>query len=77
MLLRKYLDSDRGYFRYDLACYECLCDNLEESKRLITEEIAAKPSAIEQALKDDALKAIHDFIRSLPAPPTDEGQHAT
>ena len=77
VLLRKYLDSDRGYFRYDLACYECLCDNLEESKRLITEEIAAKPSAIEQALKDDALKAIHDFIRSLPAPPTDEGQHAT
>jgi len=49
--------------RYNLACYECLSGNVEEAKRLIAEEIAAKPAAREQALKDDDLKAIHEFIR--------------
>jgi tetratricopeptide (TPR) repeat protein len=49
--------------RYHLACYECLIGNLEEAKRLIAEEIAAKPAAREQALKDDDLKAIYEFIR--------------
>jgi tetratricopeptide (TPR) repeat protein len=48
--------------RYHLACYECLIGNVEEAKRLIAEEIAAKPAAREQALKDDDLKAIYDFI---------------
>ncbi|MEI6395998.1 MAG: tetratricopeptide repeat protein, partial [Verrucomicrobiota bacterium] len=64
-LLRSYLDSNRGYFRYNLACYECLCGNVEQSKRLIAEEVAAKPAAREEALKDDDLKAIWDFIRNL------------
>ena len=54
--------------RYNLACYECLCGNVEESRRLITEEIAAKPAAREQALKDDDLKTIYDFIQTLPQP---------
>jgi len=36
------------------------------TKRLIAEEIAAKPAAREQALQDDDLKGIHEFIRSLP-----------
>jgi len=76
-LLRNYLDSDPDQFRYTLACYECLSGNLDEAKRLIAEEIATEPAAREQALKDDGLKPIHDFIRSFPAPPTDEGQHAT
>ena len=51
--------------RYNLACYECLTGNVEEAKRLIAEEIAAKPAAREQALKDDDLKAIHDHIREI------------
>ena len=76
-LLRNYLDSDPDQFRYTLACYECLSGNLDEAKRLIAEEIATEPAAREQALKDDGLKPIHDFIRSFPAPPTDEGQHST
>ena len=49
-----------------LACYECLSGNVEESKRLIAEEITAKPANREQALKDDDLKAIWDFIQNLP-----------
>ena len=52
--------------RYNLSCFECLSGNVEESKRLIAEEIAAKPAACEQALKDDNLKAIHVFIQNLP-----------
>ena len=54
--------------RYNLACYECLSGNMAEAKRLITEEIAAKPAARELALKDDDLNAIHEFIRCLPIP---------
>jgi len=49
--------------RYNLACYECLSGNQEEAKRLIADEIAAKPSACDQAFQDDALTAIHDFMR--------------
>jgi len=52
--------------QYRLACYECLSGNVEEGKRLITEEIASKPAVREQALKDDDLKTIHDFIRDIP-----------
>jgi hypothetical protein len=51
--------------RYNLACAECLSGNLGQTKRLIAEEIAAKVAAHEQALKDDDLKAIHDYIRDL------------
>jgi tetratricopeptide (TPR) repeat protein len=51
--------------RYHLACYECLSGNLEEAKRLITEEIAADPSKKEQTLQDSDLAAIHDFIATL------------
>ncbi len=61
--------------RYSLACCECLSGNVEEAKRLIAEEIAADPAARELSLKDDDLKAIHDFIRLLPLP-TDESQQA-
>jgi hypothetical protein len=38
---------------------------LEEAKHLIADEIAANPAAREQALKDDDLKAIRDFIRDF------------
>ena len=38
---------------------------MEEAKRLIAEEIAVKPTARERALKDDDLRAIHDFIPDL------------
>jgi tetratricopeptide (TPR) repeat protein len=51
--------------RYNLACYESLSGNLEEAKRLITEEIAADPSKKEQALQDSDLAAIHDFVATL------------
>ena len=66
-LLRKYasLAVGREKLRYNLARYECLGSNLDEAKRLIAEEIAAKPAAREQALKDDDLKAIHGYIRDL------------
>jgi tetratricopeptide (TPR) repeat protein len=62
--------SSKAYsaLRYNLACYECLAGNLEETKRLIAEEIAAKPQACEKALKDDDLKAIHEFIRLSQTP---------
>jgi Flp pilus assembly protein TadD len=51
--------------RYNLACYECLSGNLDEAKRLITEEIAADPKKKEQTLKDEDLAAIRDYIASL------------
>jgi tetratricopeptide (TPR) repeat protein len=51
--------------RYLLACFECLSNNVEDAKRLIAEEITAKPAAREQALKDNDLKAIHEFIHNL------------
>ena len=54
-------------FRYNLACYECLSANIDETKRLIAEEIALHPEKKEQALKDDDLMRIHEFIRNLPA----------
>jgi hypothetical protein len=59
--------------RYNLACYDCLSGNVEEAKRLTAEEIAAKPAAREQALKDDDLKAIRDFIRDLASAETASG----
>jgi tetratricopeptide (TPR) repeat protein len=51
--------------RYDLACYECLSGNLDEAKRLITEELATDPEKKEQALSDEDLAAIRDYIASL------------
>jgi hypothetical protein len=50
--------------RYNLACYECLIGNHEEARHLIAEEIAANPKKKEQALTDDDLKAIRDFIQT-------------
>jgi len=63
--------------RQDLACCECLSGNLEAAKRLIAEEIAAKPAAREQALQENDLKPIHDFIRSLPGSPNGRGRNPT
>jgi Flp pilus assembly protein TadD len=54
--------------RYTLASLEALAGNVEEAKRLIAEEIAAKPEAREKALKDDDLKAIHEFVRLSQTP---------
>jgi tetratricopeptide (TPR) repeat protein len=51
--------------RYNLACYECLTGNHNEARRLIAEEVAARPGARQQALQDDDLKAIRDFIQTL------------
>ena len=50
---------------YSLACYECLSGNLEEAKRLITEEIATDPEKKEQALQDSDFATLHDFIATL------------
>ena len=58
-------DRTKAVLNYNLVCHECLSGNVEEAKRLIAEEIAAKPAAREQALQDDDLKVIHDFIRDL------------
>ncbi len=78
-LKRKQFDGKseawRAGVRYTLICYECLSGNIDESKRLLVEEIAAKPATREQVLKDDDLKPIHDFIRSLPLT-TDKTQQA-
>jgi tetratricopeptide (TPR) repeat protein len=51
--------------RYILACYECLSGNLNEAKRLITEELATYPERKEQALSDEDLAAIRDYIAAL------------
>jgi pentatricopeptide repeat protein len=51
--------------RYNLACYECLSGNLNEAKRLITEELATDPEKKEQALSDEDIAAIRDYIASL------------
>ena len=51
--------------RYKFTCFECLSGNLEEAKRLITEEIAADPSKKEQALQDSDFATLHDFIATL------------
>jgi hypothetical protein len=51
--------------RYNLACYECLSCNLQEAKRLIAEEIASSSTARDQALEDEDLKSIHDYIREI------------
>jgi Flp pilus assembly protein TadD len=51
--------------RYNLACYECLSGNLDEAKRLITEELATDPEKKERALSDEDLAAIRDYIASL------------
>jgi Flp pilus assembly protein TadD len=48
--------------RYNLACYECLSGNLDEAKRLITEEITANPEIKAPALADADFAALHDFI---------------
>jgi tetratricopeptide (TPR) repeat protein len=50
--------------RYNLAYYECLRGNLEESKQLITKDIAADPEKKEPALQNSDLTAIHEFIQS-------------
>jgi tetratricopeptide (TPR) repeat protein len=63
--------------RYNLGCYECLNGNVEEAKRLVAEEIATRAAAREQALKDADLRAIHDFIRSLPVPSEAGDQNPT
>ena len=54
-----------GVVRYNLACYECLSGNLNEAKRLITEELATDPEKKERALSDEYLAAIRDYIASL------------
>jgi Flp pilus assembly protein TadD len=51
--------------RYNLACYECLSGNLDEAKRLITEELASDPEKKERALSDEDLAVIRDHIASL------------
>ncbi|MEI7728101.1 MAG: tetratricopeptide repeat protein [Verrucomicrobiota bacterium] len=68
-LLKRYSASEQGrtVLRYTTACLEALIGNMEGAKCLIAEEIAARPAAHEQALKDDDLKPIHDFIqKTLP-----------
>ena len=50
---------------YNLACYECLSGNLDEAKRLITEDLATDPEKKERALSDEDLAAIRDYIASV------------
>ena len=52
--------------RYNLACYKCLSGKLEDAKLLIAAEIGTAPARRVQALEEDDLYAIHEFIRSLP-----------
>lgn len=70
-LLREYgAKSDTCFagVRFNLAGRECLSGNLDESKRLIADEIAADPEKQQQALEDDGFAAIRDFIQSLGEP---------
>ncbi len=72
VLLRSHLAGSpaaRAALRYNLACFECLGGHLEEARRLIAEEIAADPGKRRQALQDQDLKPIRDFISGLPSAP--------
>lgn len=52
-------------FRYNIACYQCLAGNANEAKKLIAEEVSSRPERKQEAIKDEDLSAIHDFIRGL------------
>ena len=71
-LLAKYSEissNAMAYLRYNLACYECLCGNLERAKKLVAEEIAANESPVESKnsmLEDEDLAQLHDFLKSTP-----------
>ena len=54
------------HLRYNLACYECLSGNLDNAKELIAVEINSRPRSLDEALEDDDLKTIREFINSLP-----------
>jgi tetratricopeptide (TPR) repeat protein len=57
--------ASRDAVAYNLACYECLEGNLEESKRLISEHLQLHPEMKDQALADADFAAIHDWISEL------------
>lgn len=52
-------------FRYNIACYQCLAGNANEAKKLIAEEVSSRPERKQEAIKDEDLSIIHDFIRGL------------
>jgi tetratricopeptide (TPR) repeat protein len=67
-LLRGYAllsDAAEDALAYNLACYECLEGNHEEAKRLIAKHLTIQPEQKLQALADDDLAAIRDFIQTL------------
>ena len=58
-------DQTEDGVRYNLACYECLEGNLNESKRLVKKHIEINPKFKKLALEDPDFTAIRDFIEAL------------
>ena len=50
---------------FTLACSEGLAGNLEEAKRVILIHLKAHPEEKENALRDEDLAPIRDFIETL------------
>ena len=64
-LLRRFGGDFDPNLRYSLICAECLSGNLEESKRLMVRQLAENPEEGRQALEDEDLAPIRDYIKSL------------
>ena len=71
-LLRSYATSDEclRVLRYNLACYECQTGDTEKAKKLIGQWLEENPDEEdrENALEDQDLGPIHDFIRKVRSP---------
>lgn len=67
-ILRRYAavsETARDYLAYNLACYECLEGNLKDVKRLIEAHLQKYPNIKEQALVDEDLARIREWISTL------------
>lgn len=64
-LLKKYSDQSEAAedaLTYNLACYECILGNHDEAKGLLDRVIDRSPDVKDQALADEDLAPIHDWI---------------
>jgi tetratricopeptide (TPR) repeat protein len=67
-ILRSHISRDSASgnrLRYGLATYELAAGNSQEAKRLLAELIARFPALKQQALEDDELAELRNFIRNL------------
>jgi tetratricopeptide (TPR) repeat protein len=67
-ILRAALDHHPGHFLicYNLACYACVQNRLDEAREFLSHSLKAHPSeALAMALKDDDLAAIRPWLQDL------------